>query len=207
MITLRLIEAESIIEDKIKKNLIVQINNIIKKNIKKITTDCKSLAVDWINNQPEIKSLSDGLLAGAFGIPQSSRDSVVTSIVTAINNSITVSFTPFNSNFVGSLDINFQPSDFSNLLGLDSGHVVYENGDLHWMNWLLTMGNSIIITNYKYNPIVGSGRSGLGVMSIGGSFRVPPQFAGDVSDNFVTRALLGESQEKEISKIIQGIFR
>lgn len=207
MITLRLTEAESIIEDKIKKNLIVQINNIIKKNINKITTDCKSLAVDWINNQPEIKSLSGGLLAGAFGIPQSSRDSVVTSIVTAINNSITVSFTPFNSNFVGSLDINFQPSDFSNLLGLDSGHVVYENGDLHWMNWLLTMGNSIIITNYKYNPIVGSGRSGLGVMSIGGSFRVPPQFAGDVSDNFVTRALLGESQEKEISKIIQGIFR
>ena len=61
----------------------------------------------------------------------------------------------------------------------------------------------MIVVNYQYNPQSGFGRSGLGNMVMGGSFRVPPQFSGVDRDNFITRALIGSDQENQISQVIQ----
>jgi hypothetical protein len=41
-------------------------------------------------------------------------------------------------------------------------------------------------------------------MDIGGVFRVPPQHAGTVKNNFVTRALLG--RDKELAKILTSFL-
>ena len=84
---------------------------------------------------------------------------------------------------------------------------MYKSGDLHWLDWLLKRGDNMIISNYQYNPQTGLGRSGLGNMVGGGSFRVPPQFSGTVDDNFITRAFLGNNQEKEIFYIIEKALK
>jgi hypothetical protein len=34
-----------------------------------------------------------------------------------------------------------------------------------------------------------------------GSFRVPPEFSGTKDNNFITRALVGSEQEKEVTDI------
>jgi hypothetical protein len=39
-------------------------------------------------------------------------------------------------------------------------------------------------------------------MKFGGSFRVPPQYSGTDTDNFITRALTGSAQEDQITQII-----
>ena len=106
----------------------------------------------------------------------------------------------------GGLEVNFQPSTFDNLIGLPEGHVKYSDGDLHWLNWLLNAGDTIIIVNYQYNPATGMGRSGLGTMIPGGVFRVPPQFSGTSDNNFITRALLGTTQEDQIINLIKDIL-
>jgi hypothetical protein len=89
---------------------------------------------------------------------------------------------------------------------LPQGHSVYYDGDLHWLDWLLNRGDQIIVVGYEYNPQTGLGRSKLGNMKTGGSFRVPPEFSGTQENNFVTRALIGASQEKEIAKILEKIL-
>lgn len=204
MITVRLLDSMSDIESKIQDSLLPLLNKELRKKAPRIESQAKEFAGNAVINSPEILSLLDqspGSLRALFGLTTSSniRLLIRESIMSAVN----VSVQPLDKKFTGGLTINFQPSDFINLLSLPAGHVVYERGDLHWMKWLLTLGNSIIISNYHYKAVVGQGRSNLGIMSIGGSFRIPPQFSGTQDNNFVTRALVGRRQEYAISRIIE----
>jgi capsid portal protein len=58
---------------------------------------------------------------------------------------------------------------------------------------------------YQYEGIPGFGRSRGGIMSEGGSWRVPPQYTGTLDDNFVTRALT--NREKDIEKLLKAELR
>lgn len=198
--------------DKIEKNVNIAIvdliNDIVTRNINKIFLSVKSLIPSWIRLQPEIISLlssESSSLAGQFGL-NTSADSVVNNIIDSVVNSTEIKFIKYNAKFNGGLELRFQPKDFVNLLSLPDGHTVYRGGDLHWLDWLLKRGDNMIITNYQYNPQTGLGRSGLGNMIVGGSFRVPPQFAGTINNNFITRAFLGSDQEKQIFSIIEKIL-
>lgn len=192
------------------------INSVIAEYINKLLTSkqntllssSRNLVYNWISSQPEILSLksSDPLsLVGLFGIPKGSND-IANTIVSSIVNSINIKFVPYTKNLKGGLELNFQPANFSNLLSLPEGHTKIENGDLHWLDWLLKRGDQIIIVNYQYNPSTGLGRSGLGNMIAGGSFRIPPQFSGTEDNNFITRALVGPNQEQQITKLFNDIL-
>ena len=206
MITLQITDSLSVIQKNVNEAIAQVINNKIAKSQNKIVADCKSAASSWILSQPEIQSLSSlspDSLAGQLGIPQALIANIINSIQNAVVNSISIKFIKYSKNLKGGLEIYFQPSDFINLLSLPAGHVIYKGGDLHWLDWLLKRGDNVIVANYQYNPQTGLGRSGLGNMIVGGSFRIPPQFSGTDSDNFITRALIGSSQENQISNIIQ----
>lgn len=205
MITLKLLDSIDSISAKINSALSTELNKRLAIKQKGILSKCKSLVVGWLSGSPEIESLSSAnpmSLAGLFGLPPIQQSSIEDIIKNAVASSVVVETKKFNNTLTsGGIDIYFQPRDFTNLLGLSSGHVIDGMTDLHWMKWLLELGDSTIITNYRYNPSSGRGRSGLGTMSVGGSFRVPPQFSGTKDNNFITRALIGDRQNKEISKI------
>lgn len=210
MITIKLLDSINTIEKNVNKAIAEKLNEFLLKKQSTLLSRAKILSAFWINNQPEIKSLSSyspDSLAGHFGIPPSLAAGIAPSITLAIENSITTKFVKYNSKLTtGGLEINFQPSNFNNLLNLPQGHVIYQGGDLHWLNWLLTAGDTIIVSNYQYNPITGLGRSGLGNMVGGGSWRVPPQFSGTVDNNFVIRALTSSEAYNDIKKLFQEIL-
>lgn len=206
-LSIQLVDSISQIEKNINAALAQQVNNLISKKQTQLINGAKSLASNWIKSQPEIISLQSSdqnSLVGLFGIPKGSNPA--DAIVNAVTDSITIKLVPYNNRLKGGLELYFQPDDFKNLLSLPQGHTPIFGGDLHWLDWLLKRGDSIIIANYQYNPGTGLGRSGLGNMISGGSFRVPPQFSGTQDDNFVTRALIGSSQEKEISDLFQRVL-
>lgn len=207
MITLRLVESEAEISKNINLAIATELNSKINRRLSELENNIKAFVSRHISSQPELISLSAGILRGAFGLYSGTAASISSSITKTIENSVNIKFQPFDKNLKGTLEINIQPSDLSNLLTLPEGHVKYKDGDLHWLNWLLTKGDEIIIIGYEYNPQTGIGRSGLGNMVAGSAFRVPPQFSGTIDNNFITRALLGKQQEKEISNIIQKILR
>jgi hypothetical protein len=202
MITLKLTESIPEISKSINKAIAEELNDKIQNKKNDIVRQVKQFVNTLIETQPEIQSLKDGALKGAFGIIDS--DSAVANIIQALINSIEINVKRFNNDLTGGLTVNIQPSSFRNLLGLPQGFTVYSGGVLHWLDWLLLRGDTIIIVDYQYNPKTGLGRSGLGNMVEGGSFRVPPQFAGSDDDNFITRALLSGTAESEIIKILEG---
>ncbi len=208
-ITLKLLESVDQIESNILSALSVQFNSSMKSKKNKILQDVKTLIPSWISSQPEMQSLlsSDPLsLIGQFGITISPT-SIVSAIVSSVVNSANILIIPYDKKLNGGgIELNIQPDNFSNLLGLPHGHSLYQDGNLHWLDWLLNRGDEIIVAGYQYNPQTGIGRSKLGNMKTGGSFRVPPEFSGTEQNNFITRALVGSNQEKQISKIFETIL-
>lgn len=202
-LSLNIVDDLATISKNINAAIAEEMNKRIKSNQNNIISNLKTLIPPWIIKQPEIQSLlsSDPLsLKGQFGIPTNTAI-IVNSIIFAIRDSVTFRFIQYDSKLNGGFEVYFQPKDFANLLNLYQGHVKYDSTDLHWLNWLLTRGDSVIITNYQYNPQTGIGRSNLGNMVSRGSFRVPPEFSGTVDDNFVTRAFIGKEQEQQITDV------
>jgi len=203
-IGLKITDSIQLIEKNINSAIASYINTKLISNTNGIVSEILLYVPIWLKSQPEITALlskDNTSLAGQFGIT-GSTSSVVDAIISSVTGSLKFKFVNYNNSLKkGGFEVYIQPDNFSNLLGLSEGHTVYQGGDLHWLDWLLVRGDALIVSNYQYNPITGLGRSGLGNMIKGGSFRVPPQFSGTRSDNFVTRALSGVEQDKVLTKI------
>ncbi len=207
-ISIKLLESDPQIATKINESIAKQINTRISKTKANVIRSLKSAVGDWVRSSPEIGSLLSksvgGSLSSQFGLTAVQVDAAVNRIVSAVSDSLVVTIKPVDSKLRSTIEFNFQRTDFLNLLSLPEGHVVTEKGrDLHWLDWLIMKGDTSIVLGYSYvaGPV---GRSGGGEMNIGGLWRVPPQFSGTQSNNFITRALDGH--QKEIQKILEGLL-
>jgi hypothetical protein len=85
----------------------------------------------------------------------------------------------------------------------DQFSVITEKGQqLPWLKWLLFEGTSSIVKDYdvKFGPNTKS-RTGEAIMvQTNRSWRVPPEFAGTIADNWFTRAI--DSIDDSIETII-----
>lgn len=208
-ITLKLLESVDDIEKNILSSIADQFNQTLIKNKSKLLDSISRLIPKWISTQPEMQSLmssGEDSLIGYFGITMS-PNSIVDAIINSVVSTTSITIKQYDNRLKnGGVELNIQPENFQNLLNLPQGHTVYRDGNLHWLDWLLTRGDEIIIVGYEYNPQTGLGRSKLGNMKKGTSFRVPPEFSGTEKNNFITRALTGPQQEEEITKIFSKIL-
>ena len=101
------------------------------------------------------------------------------------------------------------PSGFSDLLSLEASVLVTEKGaELNWLDWLLIQGDTAIVGEYRF--ALGSSpysRTGMGLM-IGGSgfsWRVPPEYAGNITNNWITRAI--DQSQTAIESEIASFFK
>ena len=208
-ISIKLIDSVQTVANNINTGLAEHLNSLVTKRKAGFINRVKKHVGMWIRSQPEMVDLGVGFgdaesLAGHFGIPHGTSKSVAESIARSIETSTEIRLKKFDKRLKGGLEFNFQPSHFSNLLALQQGHVSAEIADLHWLRWLLELGNTIIVVNYHYSPEGGFGRSKSGIMREGGAWRVPPQYAGTMNDNFVTRAFSGK--EKELTRLFSNLL-
>lgn len=208
MITLKLLGSDASITKTIHTAIAKSINELISKKKRKVEAKLRRAVRFWITATPEMQSLMEkgipNSLNSQFGLRNIDAKGAVEAIVSSIVNSAEIKISKINNKLTGKIEFNFQPSDLRNLLGLSEGHVVTEKGqDLHWLDWLLTKGNSTVIIGYTYSTS-GDGRSGVGSMKKGGSFRVNPQFSGTVNNNFITRSLV--SREQKVISILSEVL-
>lgn len=202
---MRIVESKGQLERKIKKALAEETNARIKKNLPKITKKIKSLIPIWIRQQPEVYSiLSDGVfgsLNAQFGFLPGTSEPAIDAIINAISSTVQVEFKQDKNSLKGGVIFYIQSDDFYNLLSLPEAVIPTLSGSLPWLYWLLIEGNKTIVSGYTYEPDT-SGRSGGGTMKLGQSWRVPSQFAGNQTNNFITRAL--NDRDKELTEILKG---
>lgn len=204
-----LIETQNEISTKILNAILPEVNKYFNRNVNDLEKIIADIVVESITKQPEYAAIVSGTLQYELGIP----DPVgrIADILNTIRNSSIVKKKPItikSSGIVGGIKIEMIKKDFSDLLSLGSATLITEKGDqLNWLQWLLLDGDSIIISDHNF--ILGPSnysRTGFGIMreTVGGFWRVPPEYAGNINDNWITRAISAAS--KDIDNAISKVF-
>lgn len=184
-----------------------EVNKRIVQNIPKILTKIKEAIGNSISSHPTVLALSDyapGGLAAELGLYPGQGSLAASQIVDIVTDDVEFRFRRINTKLQGSIQFYIAHEAVARLVALPIGHVIYGKGDLHWLQWLLERGDAIIIDSYEYNPQSGFGRSGGGSMALGGSWRVPPEYAGTPEKNFISDALFNKTFQDTLQNIIEG---
>ena len=154
--------------------------------------DIASIVIQSIKNQPEYSSLKGGELRHQFGI---ANTAVVDQILSQLNDIEIKINKPkaISKGIEANLVINMIKENYADIVSSGSGVYASEKGSqINWLRWLLLEGNNSVVIGYRYLPKTdANSRTGKGIMISGQSsiYRVPPQFAGTASDNWITRGI------------------
>lgn len=179
---------------------------VFNKSVNPIQNKIRESIREALIAQPEYASLISGQLKYEFGIPASQQ---VNDIIDLWVKNIVVDYDPptaRTSSVSGGFSLSAIRDDYSDVISSQSAIVIDSKSGaiLPWLEWLLLYGGKIIVRNYtvKFGPNPRS-RTGMAVMieSSGKNWRVPAQFAGTSSNNWVTRAL--DQIDDKVLDIIQ----
>ena len=205
---------EAEVERKIFRELDKILNKVMEKSAKELTSLIQEIIKLSLLASEELKALSSGDLMGEFGINSSTAFSVSQQI--ALNVSQTVEVNPIRVSLKqnrGGLSLKVQPSDLQNVLSIPSGSYTYysrrykKEVTINWLDWFLTKGDAIIVAQFYFEGSAGDGRSGLGSMKKGGSWRVRPEYSGTLGDNAITRAIQSKETMTSITKSIEKVIK
>lgn len=198
-ITIKLLESKKEISRKITQSIAKELSLAFRKAGPRIAGKIRSQTQKTLEGTEIYQSLVSGELSQHFGFERLGGRARVDEIVATIVNNINVkyeSIKAIGSNLKGGLSIGILLEGFTDILGLPASVVVTEKGQaLPWLEWLLIRGDSIIITEHSIRFEPGRGRSGGAIMiqNNAGVWRVPPEYAGTVNDNWLTRGLIDAS--------------
>jgi hypothetical protein len=191
-VSLKLLESDSVIRKHMLDNIKVEFNKGIDRSIPKILAKVKETLSLALKAEPEYQSLINGNLRLEFGIPDTSVvDKLIDEICDTANiqkNTITSSSTGLKGGFI----LTVLSSSGEPVINSNNAMVTDSKGySLPWLKWLLFEGSKPLIKNYsvKFGPNSRS-RTGQAIMiSSTKNWRVPSEFSGTVTNNWITRAI------------------
>ena len=200
MLNIRILESDRQIAALINRGLASAFDRTIRQNVPALRTRIRSIVATALYNSHEIRSLSGGTLMADFGLTSDPSNAIVSSVVSSM--SITTRPTTSSSSTIrGGFTLTMQPSDYSNILSLPVSQQIIDGGSIPWLEWLLTLGDAIIIANFgvEYGPFGRTGRAHM--LESAKPFKVDSSFSGTPNNNFITRAIQGASQQIETAII------
>jgi hypothetical protein len=204
---IRIAESDKMISEKIGNALIPEARKYMKKNMDNVKKSLPAKIYSIIVSSPEYSSILGGRLKYEFGIPDPAAK--LDGLLSIWTNNVYVVYTPpsviSGGRIVSSFSVSMIKSDFSDVLGSNYAFV-YDNKrgyTLPWLEWLLLEGSVSLVKNHSVvmqaNP---RSRTGMALMKVSNSsWKVPNQYAGTISDNWITRSL--EAANDDIYNLIK----
>lgn len=157
-----------------------------------------------IRSSPEYDSLLNGELRAVFGLTNPAG--TIEEIISIVKSNIEIEASPVRTigiALTGRFTIRILRSDMVDVLSASGARFDSEGGEVNWLSWLLTAGDSIVIGDHDFSANIGNAesRTGAGIMVRSNSgFRVPPEFSGTLTDNWLTRSI--QDLDEQIGNII-----
>lgn len=174
------------------KSISEQLNKKLFSKTNTMKSFIKNTILESIKSQPEYSDLKYGSLRNIFGIENISDIDAILDELEKMEVDIkkpTAEITEIRAR----ISISMIKDGFSDMLSSSAASYTSEKGfPVPWLEWLLTRGNDSVIIGYRYLPKTSpSSRTGYGIMIKGDSaiFRVPPEFAGTIENNWITRGV------------------
>lgn len=191
--SLVLIEPIQIIEQKVGRAIVQELNKRLPQIVGKVKDDFILALRNKYRDTPEYDSLTRGILQKDFGLSDQEAITKTDGILNLLADSVEVKFTrlAYRSNRItGGMTLYAFDASFKDLLNSQYAHVITDkNQQIEWLRWLLIEGDRIVVDEYSVN-YVNSPRSRSGgalMVKDGRMFRVNPIYSGTVTDNWITR--------------------
>lgn len=207
---LQILENNKEIQNKILDSMLNPINKIISRGISKIKNNLPGVIQTAIINSPEYESLLSGKLQYELGV--NDINVKLTNLLNVWTTNIIYDYQQpsiTNNRISCRFSAKMIRADFSDVLYADFASVqdTLRGYSLPWLQWLLLEGNKTIIKNHEvvFGPNRAS-RTGFAIMKPSNrSWRVPPEFAGTQTNNWITRAI--DSASPQIYSILEEAFK
>lgn len=208
-INLKIIETDQQINKEILNALLPEITSFMNNGVNLIKRELPTLLQNAIMNTPEYSSILNGKLKYEFGIPDSSIK--LNNLVDLWIENIKYPYmkpTIIGNKIKSSFEVNAVRVDFAEVLYSDDALVIdnIRGYNLPWLEWLLLEGNKTIIS--KQEVVIGPNkfsRTGNALMRDSNkSWKVPSEFSGTVTNNWITRAVDGV--EGNIQSLLDRAF-
>lgn len=204
-----LIDSDNKIYKKILSSLLPEVIKFMNEKSSRLNKEFPLLINNIISNTPEYQSILSGQLKYEFGIPDSSV--LLTGLLNTWISNIFVQYKkPYiaGNKIVSSFSIAAFKIDFTDVLNSEYAFMqdTVRNYSLPWLEWLVLDGTKIIVP--EYSVVMGpspNSRTGNALMRHSAkSWSVPSEFAGTLSDNWITRAI--DNSADEIDNLLTRIF-
>jgi hypothetical protein len=195
---------EKIILNAIREDL----NKKIQSSIQKITQDVKpkisTIISKALNDSNTVQSLLSGKLKDDFGLFGNVVNVTMVNIIKEIANNISIKISLSNkSNAILTTTLEILPTeDYAKIISVPGGSFPSRGGNVDWLEWLLLRGTQVVIGDFWiFRNAKGFTRSGGNsimkrIESVPREpFRVDPNHAGTVDDNFITRSIQSVSDD------------
>ena len=202
-----------IVDDKIvyavQKNMNKRFRTIIPQIKSEIKPKISNIILNQLNKSDTVQSLLSGKLKDDFGLFGNVVKVTLENIIIEISEGIELNIeSSQKSGSIVTTTLDILPySDFPKIASVAGASFPSAGGNVDWLEWLLARGTQVVIGDYWIFPYAkGRTRSGGdGVMKMIESkprqpFRVDPNYAGTLTDNFITRAI--ESTRDDVSKVL-----
>ena len=216
---LKVFVAETVkeIEAMMAAELEVKVKSLFAGALSAIKTSVREIVKREISNCPEMKSLDGGVLQFDIGLTSGQASAVAEGWANAVAGSVNVKLRSISmgKTTTGGITVEIQPEDYSNRLNTELRPIWGDNmEDVAFTPIvdaiLLTRGDRILVADYdiEYGSFGRSGgarmkkKKGVGWGISRGLSRVPPQFAGTIKNNFITRTLGSSGVQAQIKTAI-----
>lgn len=202
-INLKIIETDQQITKEILNALLPEITSFMNNGVSTIKRDLPTILQNAIVNTPEYSSLLSGKLKYEFGIPDSSIK--LNNLIDLWIENIKYPYmkpTIMGNKIKSSFEVNAVRVDFAEVLYTNDALVIdnIRGYNLPWLEWLLLEGNKTIVS--KQEVVIGPNqfsRTGNALMRDSNkSWKVPSEFSGTVTNNWITRAIDGVESNIEL---------
>lgn len=208
---LKLEESSREIRSRIAGLLAEELDSLFRSTARNIRQPLQNLVEAAIRRRPEYESMvaAAGELRGALGLvdPKQRLDD----ILAVWKNSLTMTIKPVRAagvKLTGGFTLEMINSDYQDVINLAAASFISEHSFLiPWLEWLLIAGSRPVVKNWNVEYDLNTfqrdrSRTGLALMiRSSGSWSVPDEYAGTMSNNFVTRAL--EDAESDIINLFE----
>lgn len=192
---LKVITTKQQMADDICKAVSIELNIKVVKILPKLESEFQNLIRQSIENSQEYSELvGAGRLRTELGI-EDDPTGVLQNVIQLLISNLKVKFEPvksYRTHIFGSIKL-FIDTDIQHIISHSGGEYRTKKGTkIPWLEWLLTLGDQIIIQEYdvvRFRPAYSRTGDAIMVKSVGGGWRVPPQFSGVEDNNFITRAI------------------
>lgn len=194
-------ENSTTISNDIAKIILKKMQGAFSEATDEITKNLPSVVIGSLKSEPEYNALRNGELMYEFGL--TNAVSKVDSILAVWADNIVVEYKPpklQGYQTVGYYSLEMIKSDYSDVLGEPQAQQLIKNGQLPWLEWLLVRGGDILVQDYevKFGPSEYSRTGGAIMVESSKNYRVSSKYAGDIGNNWVTRAVTNVSRQIEI---------